>query len=140
MRLKFLHEIFYNPLFKKYNFNSTHCYNRNIPPFIIFPWLIHIGQCLLYTLFDTQKYFIDSQKVTRIKGSCFLCAFSTFSFYLSYLCVIMKHFICSFKRDWIICKSKYFEIQLTIRNIILCEFYWWHFDASCIYTFSMILS
>ena len=38
MGLKFLHEIFYNSQFKKYNCNSTHSYNRNtIPSYIIFP-------------------------------------------------------------------------------------------------------
>ena len=41
MRLKFLHETFYNSQFKKYNCNSTHSYNReiwvDIPSYIIFP-------------------------------------------------------------------------------------------------------
>ena len=30
LRLKFLHGTFYNPQCKKYNFNSTHSYNRKI--------------------------------------------------------------------------------------------------------------
>ena len=46
MRLKCLHELFYNSQFKKYNCNSTHSYNRNIwvdiPSYIIFPWFIQV--------------------------------------------------------------------------------------------------
>ena len=42
MRLKFLHEIFYNSQFKKYNSNYLHSYNRtiwvDIPFNIIFPY------------------------------------------------------------------------------------------------------
>ena len=57
-RLKFLHEIFYNSQFKKYNCNSTHSYNRkiwvDIPSFIIFLCFIvgfeHISHLVLVFL------------------------------------------------------------------------------------------
>ena len=43
MQVKFLYDTFYNSQFKKYNFNFTHSYNRNIwfdmSFYIILPWM-----------------------------------------------------------------------------------------------------
>ena len=65
LRLKFLHDIFYNSQLKNYNCNSTHSYNRKIllviPSYIIFPW------CYCYKNFKNDQVGKWNQYLSRME-------------------------------------------------------------------------
>ena len=60
LRLKFLHKMFYNSQFKKYNCNSTRSYNWKIwvgiPSYIKFPCTQQINKCSKSTIKTSKKY------------------------------------------------------------------------------------